>query len=110
MMGQLWRSKNAVHKFYRNTTKLTTRGGTSPDGEVMILIRKWKATHRLGKRLLRVLSMCVTSGRRRRLEPAAIQVDYYAGSLEIQDVSNAFELQLLYGTDSVSPALNCTSS
>ena len=32
----------------RNTTKLTTRGGTSPDGVEMTLIRERKSTHRLG--------------------------------------------------------------
>ena len=36
----------------RNTTKLTTRGGTSPDGMEMTLIREWKSTHRLGTRLI----------------------------------------------------------
>ena len=35
----------------RNTTKLTTRGGTSPDGVEMTLIRERKSTHRLGTRL-----------------------------------------------------------
>ena len=38
----------------RNTTKLTTRGGTSPDGVEMTLIRERKATHRLGTRLIAV--------------------------------------------------------
>ena len=33
----------------RNTTKLTTRGGTSPDGVEMALIRERKSTHRLGR-------------------------------------------------------------
>ena len=36
----------------RNTTKLTTRGGTSPDGVKMTLIRERKSTHRLGTRLI----------------------------------------------------------
>ena len=35
----------------RNTTKLTTRGGTSPDGVEMTLIRERKSTHRLGTSL-----------------------------------------------------------
>ena len=35
----------------RNTTKLTTRGGTSPDGVEMTIIRERKSTHRLGTRL-----------------------------------------------------------
>ena len=35
----------------RNTTKLTTRGGTSPDGVEMTLIRERKSTRRLGTRL-----------------------------------------------------------
>ena len=35
----------------RNATKLTTRGGTSPDGVEMTLIRERKSTHRLGTRL-----------------------------------------------------------
>ena len=35
----------------RNTTKLATRGGTSPDGVEMTLIRERKSTHRLGTRL-----------------------------------------------------------
>ena len=36
----------------RNTTKLTTRGGTSPDSVEMTLIRERKSTHRLGTRLM----------------------------------------------------------
>ena len=35
----------------RNTTKLTTRGGTSPDSVEMTLVRERKSTHRLGTRL-----------------------------------------------------------
>ena len=35
----------------RNTTKLTTRGGTSSDGMEMTLIRERKSTHRLRTRL-----------------------------------------------------------
>ena len=35
----------------RNTTKLTTRGGTSPDGVEMTLIQERESTHRLGTRL-----------------------------------------------------------
>ena len=38
----------------RNTNKLTTRGGTSPDGVEMTLIRERKSTHRLGTRLVSV--------------------------------------------------------
>ena len=43
----------------RNTTKLTTRGGTSPDGVEMTLIRERKSTHRLGTRLGRMNSRTV---------------------------------------------------
>ena len=43
----------------RTTTKLTTRGGTSPDGAEMTLIREMKSTHRLGTRL-RVESSIIT--------------------------------------------------
>ena len=35
----------------RNTPKLTTRGGTSPEGVEMTLIRERKSTHRLGTKL-----------------------------------------------------------
>ena len=51
MIDQLGLTKNAYPGIYfvpRNTTKLTTRGGTSPNGVEMTLIRKRKSIHRRG--------------------------------------------------------------
>ena len=62
IMGQLGWFKNAVHILCsRNTTKLTTRGGTSPDGVEMSLIRERKSTHRLGTRLVIAQLLCQLS-------------------------------------------------
>ena len=60
MMGQVGRFKNAAH-ILRNTTKLTTRGSTSPDGVEMTLIRERKSTHRLGTRLIRFWESLLSS-------------------------------------------------
>ena len=52
--------KNASHIYFvpRNSNKLITRGGTSPDGVETTLIRERKSTHRLGTRLLYNYTSC----------------------------------------------------
>ena len=64
----------------RNTTKLTTRGGTSPDGVEMTLIRERKSTHRLhGDEARHRVLYVLQDARRHNLErvPSALSISTY---------------------------------